>query len=60
MVAKWRSRTTTTDAPMGPRVNRRFYPFNSFRPLLGIGAPTYERLYSGEWHILSAPVTVQR
>lgn len=35
------------------RFNRRFYPFNAFRSLLGIGAgsesPTYEQLYSGEW-----------
>jgi transposase-like protein len=35
------------------RFNRRFYPFNSFRSLLGIGGrctgPTYEGLYSGGW-----------
>ncbi len=35
------------------RFNRRFYPFNAFRSLLGIGgqvpAPTYEGLYSGGW-----------
>lgn len=35
------------------RFNRRFYPFNAFRSLLGIGganeAPTYAGLYSGEW-----------
>ena len=35
------------------RFNRRFYPFNAFRSLLGIGAngesPTYAELYSGEW-----------
>lgn len=35
------------------RFNRRFYPFNAFRSLLGIGAgsesPTYEELYSGVW-----------
>ena len=35
------------------RFNRRFYPFNSFRSLLGIAgsvkAPTYAELYSGEW-----------
>ena len=35
------------------RFNRRFYPFNSFRSLLGISGrtagPTYEGLYSGEW-----------
>lgn len=34
------------------RFNRRFYPFNSFRSLLGIAsdteAHTYEELYSGE------------
>jgi hypothetical protein len=31
----------------------RFYPFNSFRSLLGIAggaaAPTFDGLYSGEW-----------
>lgn len=35
------------------RFNRRFYPFNAFRSLLGIAgdvaAPTYDQLYSGEW-----------
>ena len=35
------------------RFNRRFYPFNAFRSLLGIGgeteAPTYRELYDGEW-----------
>lgn len=35
------------------RFNRRFYPFNAFRSLLGIGTngegPTYAGLYSGEW-----------
>jgi transposase-like protein len=35
------------------RFNQRFYPFNAFRSLLGIGAngesPTYDGLYSGEW-----------
>src|SRR3972149_4458111 len=35
------------------RFNRRFYPFNAFRSLLGIGADsesaTYAELYSGEW-----------
>lgn len=35
------------------RFNRRFYPFNAFRSLLGIGAcveaPTYDELYSGQW-----------
>jgi len=35
------------------RFNRRFYPFNGFRSLLGIAgdttAPTYAELYSGDW-----------
>ena len=35
------------------RFNRRFYPFNAFRPLLGLAgdavAPTFGELYSGEW-----------
>jgi len=35
------------------RFNRRFYPFNAFRSLLGIGgavaAPTYDSLYGGAW-----------
>ena len=35
------------------RFNWRFYPFNSFRSLLGIvgdaDAPTYDELYSGKW-----------
>ena len=35
------------------RFNRRHYPFNAFRSLLGIAgganAPTYAELYSGEW-----------
>ena len=35
------------------RFNRRFYPFNAFRSLLGIAgdtsAPSYAELYSGEW-----------
>jgi transposase-like protein len=35
------------------RFNRRFYPFNAFRSLLGIGSgaesPTYEGLYDGTW-----------
>ena len=35
------------------RFNRRFYPFNAFRSLLGIAgdtsSPTYAALYSGEW-----------
>jgi hypothetical protein len=35
------------------RFNRRFYPFNAFRSLLGIAsatsAPTYGEIYSGMW-----------
>jgi len=35
------------------RFNRRFYPFNAFRSLLGIGGetvgPTYAALYDGDW-----------
>lgn len=35
------------------RFNRRFYPFNAFRSLLGIGTngegPTYDGLYQGTW-----------
>lgn len=35
------------------RFNRRFWPMNSFRSLLGLSAgseaPTYDGLYSGEW-----------
>lgn len=35
------------------RFNRRFYPFNAFRSLLGIGAdgegPTYAGIYEGTW-----------
>ena len=35
------------------RFNRRFYPFNAFRLLLGIAgdvsALTFEELYSGKW-----------
>jgi len=35
------------------RFNRRFYPLNTFRALLGLAgnaeAPTYQSLYSGEW-----------
>ena len=35
------------------RFNRRFYPFNAFRSLLGMAgsatAPTAAGLYSGEW-----------
>ena len=30
------------------RFNRRFYPFNALRSLLGVEAPTYAQLYSGE------------
>jgi transposase-like protein len=44
------------------RFNRRFYPLNAFKSLLGIGAenesPTYAELYSGEWkhpHQVCAP-----
>lgn len=36
------------------RFNRRFYPMNAFRSLLGIAStatsPTYEALYSAKWH----------
>jgi hypothetical protein len=35
------------------RFNRRFYPFNAFRSLLGISgqavAPTDDGLYTGSW-----------
>jgi hypothetical protein len=35
------------------RFNRRFFPFNAFRSLLGIAggaeAPTFAELYSGNW-----------
>ncbi len=35
------------------RFNRRFYPFNAFRSLLGISgdviAPTYAQLCAGDW-----------
>ncbi len=35
------------------RFNRRFYPFNSFRSLLGLSVnaegPTYAELYDGDW-----------
>lgn len=35
------------------RFNRRYYPFNAFRSLLGLAgattATTYDELYSGEW-----------
>ncbi len=35
------------------RFNRRYYPFNAFRSLLGIAgdttSPTYAELYTGEW-----------
>ena len=35
------------------RFNRRFYPSNAFRSLLGIAggaeSPTFAELYSGEW-----------
>ena len=42
------------------RFNRRFYPFNAFRSLLGIAsdieAPTFAELYSGQWthHTISS------
>ncbi len=43
------------------RFNRRFYPFNAFRSLLGIGsdaeAPTYRSLYDGVW---AHPVAVNK
>jgi transposase-like protein len=36
------------------RFNRRFYPFNAFRSLLGLSvdteAPTYAELYDGDWN----------
>jgi hypothetical protein len=35
------------------RFNRRFYPFNAFRSLLGLSvaaeSPTYQELYDGDW-----------
>ena len=35
------------------RFNRRYYPLNAFRSLLGVAAaaesPTYAELYSGVW-----------
>ena len=41
------------------RFNRRFYPFNAFRSLLGLAAdvegPTYDGLYQGTW---SHPLTL--
>lgn len=44
------------------RFNRRFYPFNAFRSLLGIGmgneSPTYAELYSGEWEHPSHSVQI--
>ncbi len=44
------------------RFNRRFYPFNAFRSLLGLSAgtssPTYVKLYSGKYdHPFSKPRT---
>ena len=43
------------------RFNRRFYPFNSFRSLLGLSAgaesPTYGDLYSGDWSHPGLPTT---
>jgi hypothetical protein len=45
------------------RFNRRFYPFNSFRSLLGLSAtkeaPTYDELYDGDWiHPNTSPGSV--
>lgn len=44
------------------RFNRRFYPFNAFRSLLGIAgdvaSPTYAELYSGDWTHPSSCVTM--
>lgn len=45
------------------RFNRRFFPHNSFRSLLGLAvaseAPTYDELYSEEWdHPGTSPVSV--
>ena len=44
---------TITENESTFRFNRRFYPFNAFRSLLGIGAngeaPTYDALYGGTW-----------
>ena len=47
------------------RFNRRFYPFNAFRSLLGIAggaeSPTFAELYSGEWaHPTCSGVCVNR
>lgn len=44
------------------RFNRRFYPFNSFRSLLGLSvdteSPTYAELYDGDWeHPGTSPVS---
>ena len=42
------------------RFNRRFYPLNAFRSLLGIASdiepPTFAKLYSGDWlhHTISS------
>ena len=46
------------------RFNRRFYPFNAFRSLLGIAggaeAPTYADLYSGAWtHCLAGVNSIE-
>lgn len=43
------------------RFNRRFYPFNAFRSLLGLSvdteSPTYAELYDGDWqHPTTIPV----
>ena len=44
------------------RFNRRFYPFNSFRSLLGLSVDaeslTYAELYDGDWqHPTTSPVS---
>lgn len=44
------------------RFNRRFYPFNGFRSLLGLSveteSPTYTELYDGDWqHPTTSPVS---
>jgi len=43
------------------RFNRRFYPLNSFRSLLGLAAmsesPTYDELYDGDWIHHGAPTS---
>ncbi len=44
------------------RFNRRFYPFNAFRSLLGLSvdteSPTYAELYDGDWqHPTTSPAS---